>query len=315
MRALHLTARHRALLFRQLAEQGLGAGHWDQVFRLLDQGHEAAKRAQLNELAAQFEQGQEALLDGLRGSGRFLEWELEFLQIGLAAGDLRSVYLRLAEHYQRAEQFRVDLRRHCWLPLLLVMAAGAVLPVGGYLDGQLHLLSALLLGLLPAALLLGGYLLGRQLVQAGQLGRLSKGAVDFFYRLPGLGRLLAVYQTYHYFSNLSLCLAGGLSLQQGLRLAAQRLPYSPCRQRFSAVYQEVVAGSRLSDALRRSGILAGIPLMPVALGASAQDAQQHLTEATQAAFLRGLGYWGRWLPQFSLVLVPLVLAVNLLVML
>lgn len=315
MRALHLTARHRALLFRQLAEQGLGAGHWDRVFRLLDQGHEAARRAHLDELAAQFEQGQEALLDALRSSGRFLDWELELVQLGLAAGDIRSIYLRLAEHYRRAEQFRLALRRHAWPPLAVVMAAGAALPLGGYLEGQLGAVAALALALLPAALLFGGWLLGRHLVQAGQRGRLSRRLIDGCYRLPGLGRLLATYQTYHYFSNLSLCLGGGLPLQQGLRLAAQRLPYSPCKRRFSEVHETVAAGGRLSDGLRRSGILAGIPLPPVAVGASAQDAQQHLTEASHAAFLQGLAHWGRWLPQFSLLLVPLVLAINLLVML
>ena len=315
MRALHLTANYRARLFHELAAQGLGAGHWDQVFRLLDQGHEAAKRAHLDELAAQFEQGQEALLDALRGSGKFLEWELELIQLGLAAGDLRAIYLRLAEHYRRAEQFRLDLRRYGWPPLLLVMAAGAALPLGGYLEGQLGVVAALALALLPAALLFGGYLLVRRAVQAGQRGQLARWVVDGCYRLPGFGRWLATYQTYHYFSNLSLCLGRGLPLQQGLRLAAQRLPYSPYRQRFSEVYRTVAEGGRLSDALRRSGVLVGIPLAPVAMGASAQDAQQHLTEATHAAFLQGLGYWGRWLPQFCLLLVPLVLAINLWVML
>jgi type II secretory pathway component PulF len=86
-----------------------GENNWDQVVALLSKGQQAAQRAQLNSVAAQFADGQRVMLEELRGGGVFLDWELQFLQLGLAVGNLAKMYLRLAEHYRLQAEFQQSL--------------------------------------------------------------------------------------------------------------------------------------------------------------------------------------------------------------
>lgn len=314
-----LSPGHRAALFRQLALQGTGAGQWDRMFRLLEQGQDAARRAHLDELAAQFRDGRTQLLGALRDCGQFLAWELEFIGLGLATAQLTAIYTRLAEHYEQMQAFAASLRAHALLPLGLVLATGLILPVAAYLNGQLGAGVALLLAALP--LLLCGLLwwAAQALLPLALAGRLAPRWmaprwVALAYRMPGVGDAMAAAQTYHYFANLSLCLESGTGLAQALRQAAEPLPASPCRRRFEAVEAAVAGGGRLSEALRDSGLLRGLALQPVARGAGALDAQRALAAAARVAYLEKLEFWGRWLPQGGLVLVPLLLALNLLAM-
>lgn len=314
MQADSMDARRRADFFRQLAAQGTGAGQWDQMFQLLQKGQDAARRAQLDELEAQFRDGRAELVNALRGSGLFRDWELELIQLGMATANLRAIYLRLAEHYDYVQRLRTALIRHLWLPLGLVLGAAVVLPVAGYLDHLIGWPGVLALMLLPLPLLALLWWLGRRLLGGVLRETPAPGRVDRWYRLPGIGRLLALYQTYQYFANLSLCLDSGAGLPRALQLAAECLPYSPCQRQFLAVHEAVAGGGRLSDALRDSGLLTGVALKPMGQGANALDAQQLLTASLQAAFVARLDQWGRWLPQLGLLLVPLLVAVNLWVM-
>ena len=165
MQAEQLSAHHRAILFQQLESKGTGEGQWDQMFRLLQQGQTAAKRAQLEPLAAQFEGGQTALLTALRDCGQFLGWELEFIQLGMATANLRAVYRRIAQHYVYAQQFARALRAYMWLPLGLLLVASSVLPLAGLVDHHIGPITALWLLLLPALLVYGLAMAGQRLLR------------------------------------------------------------------------------------------------------------------------------------------------------
>ncbi len=310
MQAHLLTARHRAAFFQQLAAQGTGEGQWDEMFRLLEQGQNAAKRAQLETLAEQFQGGQEVLLAALRDCGQFLDWELQFIQLGLATANLRAIYQRLAQHYLYMQEFTVTLRRQLPWPLGLLLVCSALLPALGFWLMRINVWQALGLAVLPPLLLYSGWQAGQWLLHLYQQGRLGPRWVDAWYRLPGIGPMAAIYQTYHYFANLTLCISGGAALAQALPLAARCLPYSPYKRRFQRLNDAVANGAKLSEALRHSGVLAGITLPPIAPGATAQDAQMYLTKAAKAAFLLQMNYWGHWLPHVVLVLLPLILAVD-----
>jgi type II secretory pathway component PulF len=100
----------RFVLFQSLYQVSQsGENNWDQVVALLSKGQQAAQRAQLDSVAAQFADGQRFMLDGLREGGVFLDWELQFLQLGLAVGNLAKMYLRLAEHYRLQAEFQQSL--------------------------------------------------------------------------------------------------------------------------------------------------------------------------------------------------------------
>ena len=112
----------RFVLFQSLYQASQsGDNNWDQLVALLSKGQRAAQRAQLDSVAAQFADGQRVVMDELREGGVFLEWELQFLKLGLAVGDLAKMYLRLAEHYRLQAEFQQNFSRvgACWLARLI----------------------------------------------------------------------------------------------------------------------------------------------------------------------------------------------------
>ncbi len=315
----HLNPRYRAVLFRRLEVADSGQPELDRLFQLLGDGRRAAQQAQLSELADQFAGGQTALIDALRATGHFLDWELEFIRLGLNAGDARASYHYLAAHYARLALFTRHLRSYSWLPLLVLIITGIGLPALGYMERSLSLTMALSLAL--GSLLLIGLvgLAGGWLLYHWRRGRLGSRLIDGLYRLPGVGRVLAQQQSLHYFSGLELSLGAGLSLAQALQLAAAALPYSPRRAVFEQVHRTVADGGRLSQALRQSGALIGVQIRGMApadtpVRGAAALAQHVLTESTRMAVEEGLAQGARWWPQWALVGVALVLLANLLAM-
>lgn len=314
----HLNPRYRAVLFRRLEVADSGQHELDRVFQLLGDGRRAAQQAHLSELADQFAGGQTALIDALRATGHFLDWELAFIRLGLNAGDARASYHYLAAHYARLALFIRQLCAYSWLPLLVLVVTGLGLPALGYAERSLS--PPVAVGLASGSLLLIGAigLAGRWLLHCWRGEDLGRPLVDKLYRLPGVGPVLAQQQSLHYFSGLELSLGAGLPLAQALQLATDALPYSPRRAVFEQVHRAVAAGGRLSEELRQSGALAGVqirgaaPADPQVRGAAL--AQHVLTESTRAAVEEGLARGARWWPQWVLAGVALILLANLLAM-
>ncbi len=299
---------HRQTLFQTLHhKEQEGGSDWDQVFTLMRRGEKAAANADLEELAGKFASGRALVIDELKKGGQFLDWELQFMQLGMAVGDLSGIYRRIAEHYALLNSLFAELRRQLWLPLTLLLALVWGLPALAYSAGKISLYMALgnaLITLIPVLLVA---VLAPLLLTAYRVGWLSSSTA---YRLPRIGALLARYQTYHYLSHLSMCIAAGFTLGQSLKQAARRMPESPAKARFAAVSRAVEGGARLGQALEDSGILRGVAVPPPAPGATAQDAQLQLTAAVYQSCLEEMGFWVRSLPWLLLGLVPFVIVVN-----
>jgi type II secretory pathway component PulF len=310
-------AARRAALFRRLDCADSGPVELDRMFRLLGEGRDTAARAQMTGLAAQFADGQSALMEALRRTGHFIDWELEVMRVALAAGDVRAAYRYLAAHYERVAAFGQQVRRELLLPALVYLVVCLGLPALAVMEGRLAVGAALALALVPLLLSASAGLAMILLAQRWRAGTLAHGWIDSCYRLPGVGRLLAMQQSLHYFNSLALCTGGGLPLAQSLRLSAAALPYSPRRLAFERLHTSVAAGGRLSDALRQSGALEGVQMRGVQGAGETTGvalAQKVLTESTRQSVIQAMAVCARWLPLTLLMLLPLVLMANLWVM-
>tara|TARA_R110001592_G_scaffold254048_3_gene517228 strand:+ start:1721 stop:2662 length:942 start_codon:yes stop_codon:yes gene_type:complete len=298
----------RFVLFQSLYQASQsGENNWDQVVALLSKGQQAAQRAQLDSVAAQFADGQRVMLDELREGGVFLDWELQFLQLGLAVGNLAKMYLRLAEHYRLQAEFQQNLQTQARWPLAIIVAFAVLLPLWGFIAGVFSLGDMVLigmLGLLP--LLLGcGFLKLVSVVHS-----LRGAAAQLGYRLPGLGRALAQYQSYHYMNHLADCIGGGFTLPQALKQSARRLPQAPINGRYHKLAAEVDAGELFSTALLRSGILAGVALPPVSQMGDAKQVPAQLGLAIHRVCEDQLAFWAGYLPWLLLSLLPYIAVLN-----
>lgn len=302
---------HRRTLFQVLyANEQHNDGGWDQVFTLMRRGEQAAEKADIDRLADKFAAGRALVIDELKEGGQFLDWELQFMQLGMAVGDLSGMYRRIAAHYQFVQNFLEKLRRHLWAPLIILLALAWGLPALAWSAGEVTLYEALgnaLIALIPVVMMI---VLVPLLFTAHRVGWLSPRWRAFFYRLPGAGKLLARYQTYQYLGHLAMCIGAGFTLEQALKQSARRMPETPMKPRFAGVQRAVENGARLSEALARSGILRGVWVPPPRAGLTPRTAQLQLTEAVYLNCLEQAQFWARCLPWLLLGLVPLVLTVN-----
>ncbi len=305
-----LSASHREVLFKTLSEQQNGDSDWDQVFALMRRGQQVAERADLEELADRFASGQELVIDELKKGGQFFEWELQFMQLGMATGGLSFVYDRIAAHYRLLDAFLRELRQNLWLPLITVLVLVVGIPALGVGLGQFTVYEALgnfLLALVPGVILICAVPLSLTAYRSGWVSPKIRALV---FRLPGVGAMLSRYQTFHFLSHLNLCLAAGFTLPQALKQSSRRMPATPMQKHYAAVHRSVQAGEKLSIALQQSKILEGLSLPAVEPGATAQDAQIALTRAVYEDCVAQAAFWSRAMPWLLLALLPYVALVN-----
>lgn len=313
MKYKELSAAHRARLFTALQQLDEQQGGWDKVFQLLNQGQRAAEQAEMSELASQFAGGQVVVLESLKKTGQFLGWELELISLGLAAGNVRAIYQRLREHYQLQLRFQQELKAQMQWPVRSVLVVAAMVFVGAWLYGYLTAFEMLWRLASAYALFYLCAFVGRAILPLYSAGRLPQLLVSMVKRFPGVSILARSNQTYHYLQNLNLCIAGGMSLAQSLKQSARRIPDPRQQQLFMEVYRAVERGQKLSEAMASSGILTGVAIGPMDMtGASAADAQLHLTEAVRIAYVEQLLYWAQWLPQLLYASLPLLVVIELL---
>ena len=298
----------RFVLFQALYQASQsGENNWDQVVALLSKGQRTAQRAQLDELAEQFASGQRIVLEELREGGMFTPWELQFMQLGLAVGNLAKIYLRLAEHYRLQSEFRRNLRRHLRGPVLLLVLCALGLPLMALSRGATTISPAIALamaGLLPLGVAYGVW----QVAQYSASFR--RGCLAVAYRLPALGSALAQYQSYHYMNHLADCISADFSLPQALKQSARRLPEAPVNSRYFKLAREVEAGGRFSSALLNSGILDGIAMPPASEMRDAKQVPALLGLAIHRACEEQLVFWAGWLPWLLLGVLPYIAVLN-----
>ena len=301
-----LQAPTRLRMFTELARLDIRQTGWDEMFRLLYRGQLAAAQANLPELEARMADGQTTILDALRQTGQFHDWEMALLQAGLATGDLQGAFARLAEHYQLQCQFAEDLQNQLRWPLLiaalvLLVAMGVTL-----VNGQVGLAGAVLRLLVGGAGLVVLLWLLAWLVDQYRRQHWPVVMRRAMLQLPGVRQLYRAWQRWHFFAGFEQAVASGLPLTQALRLAIRFLPGGAGRVPYRQLADQVAGGEKLSAALRRSGLMRDLLLGPLdAANASALDAQRHLTQAARLAYIEQLLFWARWLPQLVYPLLPI----------
>lgn len=139
---------------------------------------------------------------------------------------------------------------------------------------------------------------------------LREAATQLGYRLPGLGRALTQYQSYHYMNHLADCIGAGFTLAQSLKQSARRLPQASINIRYHRLAAEVEAGELFSTALLRSGILAGVALPPVSKIGDATQVPAQLGLAIHRVCEDQLTFWAGYLPWLLLGLLPYIAVLN-----
>lgn len=303
------SAAQRYVLFQSLYDASQSQDHnWDQVVALLSRGAQTAQRAHLDSLAQQFADGQQVVMDELREGGLFREWELQFMRLGLAVGNLARVYLRLAEHYRfQVECHQRLLRRLVGVAVAAVLLASAVplcLSAVGVMPPAL-VLSAVVYGTVPLLVL-------ASLVAAALLHRGLRAALHrVLYRLPGVGTALAQYQHYHYINHLAECVGADFQLHQALTQSARRMPDTPVKSRYYSVANSVEKGNPLSAALLAAGVLEGVNFAALPSGLAPGEVPAQLGLAMHRRCQRNLRFWARAVPDaLMLACTAYVLSIN-----
>lgn len=315
MDANQLAPAFRARLFTALLEQHGTQEGWDTVFQLLNQGQRAAAAAQLPELVQKMEDGQAMVLQGLKDTGRFLDWELATLEVGLVTGTIGESYRRLIDHYRLQVSLATHIKQKLVGPVAMVVSILAAMYTWLAMVGLLPVVTAVVNGLLVMVALLSAEWL---LVHFSR--RLLSGAVSPHARwlglhIPFLSAAYRAGQRLHFFKSVGQAVATELPLLQSLKMAAEKVPDPHCGRDYMAVHDAVNGGNRLSEALLRSGLLDGVRLPSMNTGgAGGQEAMAHLVEAVSEDYAGQLERLSRWIPQLLFVLLPVVAFTQVLVL-
>lgn len=297
----------RASLFNTLMEQHRQQGDWDKVFQLLNQGQQAARSAQLQEVAEKLEEGQELVMQGLRNSGRFLEWELAILEVGLATGNIAESYRRLRDHYLLQERFSAEVKQQCRWPLVLVLVTLA--GMYGWLALDKILAPGVAAAVCLAAMLLTVALLkgASQVIVKALAGAAPVSLSRSLGSIPLVGGVLRAGQLHHFFQNLMQSTEAQLALPQSLQMAAEKTPDPQFHSEFLAVYNQVEKGDKLSAALAQSQLLKGVELAPLTgAKAGASEAMKHITESVYSDYVQRLWLLARSIPQLAFLALLLI---------
>jgi len=205
-------------------------------------------------------QGGATLAEGMRGCGAYFpDLVCELTDVGETTGNLESVLLRLAEHYQHLLRLRMTFVLGMLWPAIELV--GAVIIVG---------LLILFLGLLSdtavfglsgprGALIYAGIVLGGVALIAVVLGGLLRGWFgawphELLLHVPVVGRTLQTMALARVSWTLSLALNAGIDAKRALRMAL-RSAQMPYYTRHIAEAEAVIARrGQFHEALRATGV-------------------------------------------------------------
>ena len=200
---------------------------------------------------------------------RFDDYSLALVRVGGESGELETAFARAADHLEQTRAARALLVNALVYPaLVLLLTIGVValmvvkvIPqVRDFLLAGQQRLPAVTQTLLDVtdALRMGfpWFVLGAALAAAAlavlrlnpEAHRLTDAAL---LRIPGIGRLLRLSATARFSRGLSILVASGLSLVEGLETAASLLSNRCLRARVLDARRDILRGSTLADALAR----------------------------------------------------------------
>lgn len=300
-----LSSVYRADLFASLQSHDVNLNALQRLYQVMGDGERVAERADLDDMAQQFAEGQDALLSTLQGSQRFLPWELEMIRVGLATGQLQKVFAWLTSHYRHQQQCWVMLKARLIKALITVVIT--LLAMAGFAV-FLRLLSPLVASssfvVLLTLICLGGW--GLYVCwQSWQVGKKILLSDNFLIRLPLLGELLRLRQTCLFLLHLELALTSGLGFPQSLRLAERRLPPSPFKDGFARLASSVSDGKSFSRALLDQGYLQDVQLATLPSGSDSLTALSFLSDGVLARYRLILEIIIEWLPLLFGLFLPI----------
>ena len=218
---------------------------------------------------------------------------------GERIGRLEEVLERLAEHFEKRQALRQQVRAALAYPmvltvfslaivsLMLVYVVPQVTPVFVDSGVELPLLTRMLmtvsdfartygwLALLLAAA--GGGLLTRALRVPAARSRLHK----LVLRAPLFGALSRELNSARLMQSLATLTEAGVSVWESLRVAARMLPNLPMRQAAMDAAEEVSEGKPAAEALDRSGLFPALCIQLIASGEASGELHRLLGRAAE----------------------------------
>ena len=287
-----------ARLTRQLATLLRGGLTLDAALNAL-----VAQRARYSEVLmgvrARVQEGY-SFAEALSASRRtFPELLVATVGAGERIGRLEEVLERLAEHFEKRQALRQQVRAALAYPmvltvfslaivsLMLVYVVPQVTPVFVDSGVELPLLTRMLmtvsdfartygwLALLLAAA--GGALLARALRLPAARSRLHK----LVLRTPLLGALSRELNSARLMQSLATLTEAGVSVWESLRVAARMLTNLPMREAAMDAAEEVSEGKPAAEALDRSGLFPPLCIQLIASGEASGELHQLLGRAAE----------------------------------
>lgn len=214
----------------------------------------------------------------------FGEFYINMVRAGEAGGQLADVLARVGEHLERFRELRESVVSAMIYPaILVVVAVLSVFLMLGFVVPQFESLFKDMGDALPlptVMIVALGHFLGRwwwllfallgaavwswRRYVATRPGRLWRDRRIL--ALPVLGELVRKYEVTRFSRSMGTLLAGGVSIVQSLRIAAQTVANSPLRSALEGVAPVIKKGGRMADALSQTGLFTPLALNLVRLG-------------------------------------------------
>ena len=287
-----------AQICRQLATLLRGGLPLDTALKALAQ-QRSRHGGMLMEVRARVQEGY-SFSESLDAAGRvFPELLVATVGAGERIGRLGKVVERLAEHFEKRQALRQQVRAALAYPmvlaalslgivsLMLVYVVPQVTPV--FIDSGVELpaLTQILLALsdflrawgwlvLPAAAV-GAVLLSRAMRLPAARKRLHRLLLE----APLFGALSRELNSARLMQSLATLTGAGVSVWESLRVAARMLTSLPMRDAAMAAAEEVSEGAPAADALNRSGLFPPLCIQLIASGEASGELHQLLGRAAE----------------------------------
>ncbi len=240
-------------------------------------------KALLEQILESTSQG-ESFRDSLAATGVFPDYVLHMTELGEESGNLEKVMAALAEHYEREESIRENIKSAitypstmiCMMLLVILVLITKVLPIfqqvfvqlGSEMNGfALSLLRAgnvlrrysfLFIGLLVVLVLFGLYAAKSEKGRKGFKRLLSHiGPVNSLYEKLAIGRFA---------SGMALTLSSGLDIFGSLKMVASMVDHAEVEKKIEKCSQYLMEGPNFAEALAKAEVFNSLYSRMVSVG-------------------------------------------------
>lgn len=246
----------------------------------------------------------DSLSEAMTAAGVFPAYMTGMVNTGEVTGNLDRVMNRLEHHYRRESSLRASLYQAVVYPVILAIMVTAVIlilivQVMPVFDRVFQELGTRMTGLplvlsrLGSALSGVGFAVIVAVLAVAVLvliaGRTDRGAARmqaWACRLPGLRRLWQDEAAARFAAHMSLVLVSGLTVDEGLDMAADLIPDPGFAHRLADCRRQMDGGASFASALRESGIFSGMYAQLIEMGSrtgNVDEAMEKVADLYQEA--------------------------------